>query len=397
MKFSVLLPTRNRLEFLHYAIASVLQQDYENWEIIVSDNYSEQDIQGYIKSLNDSRIKYYRTSSFVPVTENWNNAIEKSTGDYVIMLGDDDCLMQGYFRITSNLIKEYHSPDLLYSSALLYCYPKVLQDEPQGYILKWGNASFLEGKKSPYILSKDEALSSVKQAMDFKVVYNFNMQFSLISRELIDRLRTNGSFFQSPYPDYYATTALLLKADRILAVPSPLVVVGISPKSFGFYYFNQKEEEGMEFLKNIPDKQILHNVEKYIMPGTNMNSSWLLSMETAKINFGQEFKLEVNYYKYRFLQMIHFFKGYATKNLRLKDVFIMTTSLFWWEKVFYIIPCYLIALCIRMIGKKTRRNNLANKITSFFSHPSYTTIRLKENFVNILEVFENIKPESVKY
>ena len=77
MKFSVLLPTRNRLELLKYAIETVRRQDYDNWEIIISDNYSEEDIAGYIQSLKEPRIKYYRTDSFVPVTDNWNNALEK--------------------------------------------------------------------------------------------------------------------------------------------------------------------------------------------------------------------------------------------------------------------------------------------------------------------------------
>ncbi len=97
MKFSVLLPTRNRLDLLSYAIETVRRQDYSDWEIIVSDNFSEEDIAGYVRSIDDSRIKYCRTDKFVPVTDNWNNALAKSDGDYVIMLGDDDCLMKGYF------------------------------------------------------------------------------------------------------------------------------------------------------------------------------------------------------------------------------------------------------------------------------------------------------------
>ena len=35
--------------------------------------------------------------------------------------------------------------------------------------------------------------------------------------------------------------AILLKAERILVCPYPLVTIGISPKSFRFYYFNKAE------------------------------------------------------------------------------------------------------------------------------------------------------------
>ena len=75
MKFSVLLPTRNRLDLLKLAIESVRRQDYDNWEIIISDNNSEEDIKTYILALSDERIKYFRTESFLLFFENWNKAL----------------------------------------------------------------------------------------------------------------------------------------------------------------------------------------------------------------------------------------------------------------------------------------------------------------------------------
>ena len=87
--------------------------------------------------------------------------------------------------------------------------------------------------------------------------------------------KNTEKFYQSPYPDYYAMTALRLKAKKILALPYPLVIVGISPKSFGYYYFNQKEKEGIDFLKNTPDHLTFENIKKYVMPGGPMHTSWL--------------------------------------------------------------------------------------------------------------------------
>ena len=62
---SVLLPTRNRLEFLRYAIETVLRQDDPDWEIVVSDNDSGEDIAGHLDGLADERIRYVRTASFM--------------------------------------------------------------------------------------------------------------------------------------------------------------------------------------------------------------------------------------------------------------------------------------------------------------------------------------------
>ena len=80
MLFSVLLPTHDRLEYLRYAVESVRRQDEDDWELIVSDNDSTDDIAGFVEGLGDERVRYVRTESFVPVTENWNNALRHSRG-----------------------------------------------------------------------------------------------------------------------------------------------------------------------------------------------------------------------------------------------------------------------------------------------------------------------------
>jgi glycosyltransferase involved in cell wall biosynthesis len=79
--FSILLPTRDRLELLRNAVETVRLQNYDNWEIIISDNASSQDITGYVKKLGDQRVRYIRSKMILPVTENWNRAHDYSNGE----------------------------------------------------------------------------------------------------------------------------------------------------------------------------------------------------------------------------------------------------------------------------------------------------------------------------
>lgn len=132
MKYSVLIPTRNRLEYLKYAIASVLEQKYDNFELVISDNASIDDIEGYVRSLNEPRIKYSRSEKFLTVTESWNRSVDLSSGDYVIMLGDDDILLKGYFEIVDYLLENHQHPDLIYTNSYLFTYPGVLSHLPKG-------------------------------------------------------------------------------------------------------------------------------------------------------------------------------------------------------------------------------------------------------------------------
>jgi len=389
MKFSVLLPTRNRLELLKYAVETVRRQDYADWEIIISDNYSEQDIAGYVKSLQDPRIKYYRTESFIPVTDNWNNALEKSSGDYVTMLGDDDCLMKGYFTALLGLINKYDHPDFIYNSAFLYAYPRVMSNFPDGFLEPYGYAEFLRSAKGPFLLDRKKAIALAKQSMNFRVLFGYNMQFAVMRRAFIDSFQEKGKFFQSPYPDYYAMNAMLLKGERILVFPTPLVSIGISPKSFGYFYFNDSERDGSKFLKNLPSNEIVDRLQSVLLPGAAYNMSWLFAMETLKANYGAQFDLHVNYCRYRFLQTIHVFQKYSDNREETKpELLELWNLLHIGEKLAY---GYFLRIASLLPGSFLKKA-LKRFAAAAGTHPHYKPKRIDGHFENILEVFEKIDP-----
>ncbi len=301
MKFSILLPTRNRLDLLKLAIESVLLQDNPDWEIIISDNASTDDACAYAASLGDSRIRCFRTERLLPVTENWNAALERSTGDYLIMLGDDDGLMRGCLARARSLVEEWHHPDAIYTEACQYAYPEVIPGHPEAFI-QFGYNTFLQGATRPFRLPRETAIDMVRESASFRLRYGYNMQHFIFSRRLVEKLRPKGPFFQSPYPDYYAANAILLAAESVVANPTPLVMIGISPKSFGFYYFSDREADGVAFLHNVPSAELRQRLQNIVVPGSNMNDSWLYAMETLAQNFRDEVPLRVDYARYRLLQ-----------------------------------------------------------------------------------------------
>lgn len=301
MKFSILLPTRNRLDLLKLAVESVLLQGYPDWEIVISDNATSEDVCAYVVSLQDPRIRFCRKEQLLPVTENWNAALEQSTGDYLIMLGDDDGLMHGCLTMAKKLIEEWGHPDTIYTEACQYAYPGVVPGHAEGFI-QFGYNAFLQGKLQPFRLPREAALDMVCAATSFRIRYGYNMQHFIFSRKLVEKLRPKGPFFQSPYPDYYAANAIFIAAASIVVNPAPLVMIGISPKSFGFYYYNDRESDGVAFLQNFASDALRERLGGTLVPGSNMNDSWLFAMETLVQNFRDEVPLRVDYRRYRLLQ-----------------------------------------------------------------------------------------------
>jgi glycosyltransferase involved in cell wall biosynthesis len=353
MKFSILLPTRNRVRYLELAIQTVLRQDYGDWEIIVSDNDSEEDVAGLCRSLADERIKYHRTAEFVPVTENWNNALSHSTGDYVIMLGDDDALMRGHLSTMARLIGEYDAPDLIYTGAYIYAYPGVLPDHPDGLLRRNSNPLFRS--EEPFWLSPAQGRALVDQAMKLRMPVTFNMQHSIISRRFIASLAEHGPFFQSPYPDFYATNVAFLTAKRLLVFQRPMVTIGITPRSYGFFHFNKDEKAGMEFLRNAPDAKSAARLAHVILPGNTNNTSWLLAMVSLEANFGRQTGVRVDFRRYRLLQLIHAYKNYYLDRRLSADEFgEVTQRMHFAERLLYGAPMRVLFSALRLIPTRAQ-------------------------------------------
>ena len=96
MTFSITIPAY-KARFLDEAIKSVIAQTYQDWQLVIVDDCSPEDLKSIVEPyLADSRVEYYRNEKncgAVDVVDNWNICLSHCTGDYVICMGDDDRLL----------------------------------------------------------------------------------------------------------------------------------------------------------------------------------------------------------------------------------------------------------------------------------------------------------------
>ncbi len=97
-KISVLIPTYNRFNLLKDAIQSVLDQNYDNFEILVCHDGPSDEYNKFKEDNKNDKIFYYE----VPRRNNYGAAqrnfmLEKVTGDYILHLDDDNIIYPGYF------------------------------------------------------------------------------------------------------------------------------------------------------------------------------------------------------------------------------------------------------------------------------------------------------------
>ena len=265
MKFSVLLPTRNGGKYLKSCIESVLSQDYKDMELIVFDNANTDNTAEVVNSYsNDKRLKYYRTDSVVSVTDNWNNALKKSSGDYVLMMGDDDFLLPGYFDTLDKTIKENDFPDGISYFGYTFIYPDAV-DNTVGY---YSDPHYDYEKKliDSGKTTKNQLKSIVYDMFKFKNRVPLNTLPHIWSRKVINRV--DGELFRPPYPDHFALNAIFLKANTWVFSKKKLYIIGVTPKSYGHYVFSDNDQKGGEdylgisgdFPGQLPGSALINNM-----------------------------------------------------------------------------------------------------------------------------------------
>jgi glycosyltransferase involved in cell wall biosynthesis len=89
-KVSVIILTYNRKEFLKAAIQSVLEQSYQDFEIIIVDDGSNDGTAAFVGSLTDPRINYIRNDTNQGEARSRNIGINRSSGEFIAFLDDDD-------------------------------------------------------------------------------------------------------------------------------------------------------------------------------------------------------------------------------------------------------------------------------------------------------------------
>ncbi len=92
LKFNILIPTYKGANVIKDTLKSILSQSFKNFEIIIQDDSSNDNIKEVIKSFNDKRIKFFRNRKNLGYPKNLEAARKHAKGDIIYLMGQDDIL-----------------------------------------------------------------------------------------------------------------------------------------------------------------------------------------------------------------------------------------------------------------------------------------------------------------
>lgn len=103
---SIVIPTYNRVEDLKRAISSIYSQTFEDWEILVIDNNSDDETEQYVKKLNNKKIKFFSINNDGVIARSRNLGIKNASGKYLAFLDSDDWWLPKKLEISIKYLKE---------------------------------------------------------------------------------------------------------------------------------------------------------------------------------------------------------------------------------------------------------------------------------------------------
>lgn len=176
MKYSFVLPAY-KAGFLKEAIDSILSQTYKDFELIIVNDASPEDLDSIIRSYHDERIQYYINECNIggkDLVAQWEHSISYAKGEYLVLASDDDIYDSSYLFKMDELVSQYPDVDVFRprikiidaenNTTRIYGYLKEYMSQLE-FCYHW-MMGFI-GSGIPYYMVKREALLNIGGYINF--------------------------------------------------------------------------------------------------------------------------------------------------------------------------------------------------------------------------------------
>jgi len=226
---SVVIPTRNRVPYAISTIQSILEIPDPRLELVVQDNSDSRDLEFYVhENIKDNRFRYRYTPPPFSSIDNFNAALEMTTGEYLCLIGDDDGvnpeIIEAAAWAKANDIDALTSRNICNYLWRNTGIPSTLFTKVEG-----GQLSITEF--SGKIFEVDVRCEVTKLIRNGGLYYlSFHLPklyHGLVRRRCLDDIHEIiGAYFGGLSPDIFAVLAIACVANRVVVLDYPLTIPG---------------------------------------------------------------------------------------------------------------------------------------------------------------------------
>jgi len=280
-RFTVIIPARDRADFLRQTLRTCTLQDYENLEVIVSDDGSTDNTREVVEAAarTDSRVRYITPGNGLGMRHNFEFALDQVKPGYVIALGADDGLlpyavrgMLDTLRSTGQELLAWPAPVFSYANARTKCGQLVLHRQAGRRIVKSSEFLHRQATRLHYLSDIESPMFYVK---------------GVTSTRLVDKVRSrssDGRFYRCSTPDGYSGLVLAGEVETYAFSGKPFSIYGVSPTSQGMGYLasdeqaKRRSESFFRDVSQVPMHRMLAG-QPYSPLITLMTADFILSLQ----------------------------------------------------------------------------------------------------------------------
>lgn len=111
-KYSFVIPVRNWWNYIKSAIDSILEQDYQDWDLHILYNNSSDNTLEIIESYSDPRIRIYESEKDFTIVENWQRILDLDLWEYLTISWHDDIFYPDFLDEINSLIEKHPNASL---------------------------------------------------------------------------------------------------------------------------------------------------------------------------------------------------------------------------------------------------------------------------------------------
>jgi glycosyltransferase involved in cell wall biosynthesis len=260
---SLIIPTRERADTLAATLRSALDQKSDAFEVLVSDNASEDDTAAVVAAVDDPRLRYVNTGRRLSMCDNYEFALERARGDYVIIIGDDDAVIPGALDYLIMRMRAQAQPSI-------YMWPLHVYDWPtQG---QQARLSYLAPDQPEQTLALKDKGQTVVRLGGWKYYELPSAYHCAVPKRIFDDIRRRtGRVFHSTQPDVFTAMAIPAFADTAINLGRGITMNGRSARSNGLGFISSGARSNIDrFIREYGDYRFHPTLSPEISPRGNM-------------------------------------------------------------------------------------------------------------------------------
>jgi glycosyltransferase involved in cell wall biosynthesis len=238
--------TFKRPAILQETLQSILLQSFTDYEVIVSDNDPEKSGRVAVEHFNDPRFKYFANDANLGMKKSFNKSLERSSGEYIVMIADDDPVYPNMLETLMKLKDQYPGYGMYLGGSNWYCtHPKVAAL----YGLNVGMNSFLanEPVDTVHTYTASEFLKNFFNRGIFK---SYLWSTGMVKRDVMVKMGGVPDY-ETAFLGDYAYLSIMAADSGCVVINTPLGHQTIHEQNFGRAQNEQIKTAAVNFIEYV--------------------------------------------------------------------------------------------------------------------------------------------------